>query len=70
MFLMLFSPYIDGLSFSSYKPLQNADFSKVVNMQCFSGIVLTRTHGEKFENMFLVKIASKGTSLRLKLHSK
>ena len=28
--------------------------------------ILTRTQGEKFEDMFLVKIASKGTSLRLK----
>ena len=25
--------------------------------------ILTRTRGEKFEDMFLVKIASKGTSL-------
>ena len=25
--------------------------------------ILTRTQGEKFEDMFLVKIASKGTSL-------
>ena len=35
-------PYIDGPSFSPYKPLQNVDFSKVGNMQFFfSGIVLT-----------------------------
>ena len=27
--------------------------------------ILTRIQGEKFENMFLVKIASKGTSLKL-----
>ena len=33
-------------------------------MQVFSGIVLTRTHAKKFEDMFLVKIASKGTSLK------
>ena len=34
-------PYIDGPSFSPYKPLQNVDFSNVGNMQVFSGIVLT-----------------------------
>ena len=34
-------PYIDGPSFSPYKALQNVDFSKVVYMQFFSGIVLT-----------------------------
>ena len=34
-------PYIEGPSFSPYKPLQNVDFSKVDNMQFFSGIVLT-----------------------------
>ena len=34
-------PYIHGPSFSPYKPLQNVDFSKVGNMQFFSGIVLT-----------------------------
>ena len=28
-------PYIDGPSFSPYKPLQNVDFSKVSNMQFF-----------------------------------
>ena len=28
--------------------------------------ILTRIQGEKFEDMFLVKIASKGTSLRIK----
>ena len=27
--------------------------------------ILTRTQGEKFEDMFLVEIASKGTSLTL-----
>ena len=60
-------PYIDSPSFSPYKPLQNVDFSKVSNMQFFSRnctYVLTRTQGEKFEDMFLVKIASKGTSLK------
>ena len=34
-------PYIDGPSFSLYKLLQNVDFSKVGNVQFFSGIVLT-----------------------------
>ena len=29
--------------------------------------MLTRTQGKKFEGMFLVKIASKGTSLNMKL---
>ena len=33
--------YIDGLSFSPYKPSQNVHFWKVGNMQFFSGIVLT-----------------------------
>ena len=27
--------------------------------------ILTRTQGKKFEDMFLVKIANKGTSLKL-----
>ena len=59
-------PHIDGPSFSRYKPLQNVDFSKVGNMQFFfmnCTHILTRTQGEKFKDMFLVKIASKGTSL-------
>ena len=34
-------PYIDGPSFSPYGPSQNVHFSKVGNMQFFSGIVLT-----------------------------
>ena len=61
-------PYIDGPSFSPYKPLQNVDFSKVGDMQLFFRNftdILTRTQGKKFEDMFLVKIASKGTSLTL-----
>ena len=61
-------PYIDGPSFSLYKPLQNVDFSKVGNMQLFfrnCTHILTRTQEKKFEDMFLVKIASKGTSLSL-----
>ena len=59
-------PFIDGPSFSSYKPLQKFDFSKVSNIQGFfrnCTHILTRTQGEKFEDMFLIKIASKGTSL-------
>ena len=34
-------PCIDSPSFSPYNPLQNVDFSKVGNMQFFSGTVLT-----------------------------
>ena len=58
--------YIDGPSFSPYKPLQNVDFSKVGNMQFFfrnCTHILTRTQEKKFEDTFIVKIASKGTSL-------
>ena len=60
-------PYIDGPSFSPYKPLQNVNFSKVGNMQFFfrnCTHILTRTQGEKFEDVFLVEIANKGTSLK------
>ena len=59
-------PYIDGPSFSPYKPLQDVDFPKVGNIKIFfrnCTHILTRTQGEKFEDMFLVKIASRGTSL-------
>ena len=59
-------PYNDGPSFSPYKPLQKVDFAKVGNIQfSFRNCtpILTRTQGKKFEDMFLVKIASKGTSL-------
>ena len=62
-------PYIDGPSFSPYKPLQNVDFSKVGNMQfLFRNCthISTRTQGGKFEDMFLITIASKGISLGLK----
>ena len=44
-------PFIDGPSFSTYKPLQNVHFWKVGNMQfSFSGIVLTieKKSGGKF----------------------
>ena len=61
-------PFVDSPSFSPYKPLQNVDFSKVGNMQFFffrnCAHILTRAKGKKFEDMFLVKIASKGTSLK------
>ena len=59
---------IDGPSFSPCKPLQNVEFLKVGNMQCFfrnRTHILTRTQGKKFENMLFVKIASKGTSLSI-----
>ena len=58
--------YIDGPSFSPYKPLQNVDFSKVGNMQFFFQELyshIDKNVGEKVEDVFLVKIASKGTSL-------
>ena len=59
-------PYVDGPSFSPYKSLQNVDFSKVGKMQFCRNCthILTITHEKKFEDMFLVKIASTGTSLR------
>ena len=63
-------PYIDGPSFSPYKPLQNVNFSKVGNMQSFFQELYShfdKNSGEKFEDMFLVKIASKGTSLMTKM---
>ena len=59
-------PYIDGPSLSPYKALQNVDFSKAGSMQFFFRNcihILTKTQGKKFEDMFLVKITSKGTSL-------
>ena len=34
-------PFIDSPPFSPYEPLQNVDFSKVGNMQFFSGTVLS-----------------------------
>ena len=59
--------YIDGPSFSPYKPLQEVDFAKVGNMQFFFQELysnIDKNSGEMFGDMFLVKIASKGTSLR------
>ena len=61
-------PYIDGPSFSPYKPLQNVDFSKVGNMQFFfrnCTHILTRTQAKKFEGMFLVRKGSKETLIRM-----
>ena len=56
-------PYIYGPSFSQYKPLQNMSVSErsvaCIFFQEF--YILTRTQGIKY--MFLVKIASKRTSL-------
>ena len=63
-------PKIDGPPFSPYKPLQNVDFSRgrqhaVFFRNCTH--ILTRTQAKKFEEMFLVKIASKGASLMVLL---
>ena len=52
-----------GPSFSPYKPLQNVDFSKVgVFFQELYSLI-DKNSREKFKDIFLVKIASKGTSL-------
>ena len=59
-------PYIDSPSFSLYKPLQNVGFSKVGNMQFFFQELysqIDKNSEKKCKDMFLVKIASKGTSL-------
>ena len=61
--------YIEGPSFSPYKPLQNVDFSKVANVKFFfrnCTHILTRTQEKKLEDMFFVKITSEGTSFTLK----
>ena len=60
-------PYIYGLSFSPYKPLQKVDFAKVGNMKFFFQELysdIDKSSGEKFGDMFLVKIASKGNLLK------
>ena len=67
---MLFGrfPYIDGPSFSPYKSLYEMFiFERSVTCSFFRNCthMLRRTQGKKFEDMFLVKIASKGTSLNL-----
>ena len=51
-------PYIDGPSFSPYKPLQNVDFSKVGNMQVF------------FRNFTHTLTRTQGKSLRIRFSSK
>ena len=51
-------PYIDGPSFSLYKPLQNVNFLKAGSMQFFSGIVLTyreELRGKSLRICFLSK---------------
>ena len=51
-------PYIDGPSFSPYKPLQNVDFSTVGNMQFFfrnCTHILTRTQGKSLRICFSSK---------------
>ena len=50
--------YIDGPSFSLYKPLQNVDFSEVGNMQFF------------FRNCTHIKTRTQGESLRICFSSK
>ena len=63
--------YGDGPSFSLYKPLQNVNFERSITCSFFSGIVhiLTKSQWKNFEDMFLVKIASKGTSLNTSVQS-
>ena len=64
---LLHFPNVDSPSFSPYKPLQNVYFLKVGNMQFFFQELYPRIDKNswgKSEDMFLVKIASKGTSLR------
>ena len=57
--------YSDRPSFFCTNPYKMSIFEWSVTCSFFSGIVhiLTRNQGKNFENMFLVKIASKGTSL-------
>ena len=61
-----------GFVISPYKPLQNVYFERSVTCSFFvrnCSHILTRTQGKNFEDMFLVKIASKGTSLRWEIVS-
>ena len=44
-------PYIDGPSFSPYKPLQNVDFSKVGNMQFFFQELYSHINKNSGENV-------------------
>ena len=60
-------PHIDGPSFSP-NPYKMSIFERSVTCSFFfrnCTHILTRTQREKFEDMFLVKIASKETSLSL-----
>ena len=60
-------PYIDSLSFSSYNPHKMSIFQRSITCSFFPELYLHiyKNSGEKFEDMFLVKIAHKGTSLSL-----
>ena len=60
-------PYIDGPSFSPYKPLQNVHFERSVTCSFFFQELYShvdKNSGGEFEDTFLVKIASRGTSLK------
>ena len=52
-------------------PYKISIFERSVTCSFFSGIVhiLTRNQGKNFEDMFLVKTASKGTSLNTSVQS-
>ena len=59
-------PYIDGPSFSPYKPLQNVDFSKRSVTSSFLQELyshIDKNSEGKFEDVFLVKIATSLTSI-------
>ena len=58
-------PFIDGPSFFRTDPYKMSIFQRSVTCSFFfrnCTHILTRTQGKKFEDMFLIKIASKGTS--------
>ena len=57
-------PYIDGPSFFRTNPNEMSIFERsfaLFSRNCAH--ILTRTQGEKFEDIFLVKIASEGNLL-------
>ena len=61
-------PYIYGPSFLRTNPCKMSIFERSVTCSFFfrhCTHILTRTQGETFEEMFLVKIASKGTFLTI-----